>query len=65
MLRTGDRNGRDNLRVWIVRVKREWISSADLQRHDVVGRDALEHGHHVVVGEAKDALVVHVHEDVA
>ena len=61
----GDRHRRHNLRVGVVRVEGERVAAADVQRDQLPGGNALEHGHHVVVGEAQHAGAVHVHQHVA
>ena len=61
----GDSDGGDDLRVGIVGVEGQRISSANFQRHRLSGRYRLEHVHHVVVGVAQNALIHHVDKNIA
>lgn len=61
----GNGHGGDNLRVGIVRVEGQRISSTDFQRNGLARRYRLEHVHHIVVGVAQNALIHHVHQNVA
>ncbi len=65
LIRRGDGDCRHNLRVGIVGVEGEGVAAAHVQGDQLAGGNALEHRHHVVVGEAQHAGPVHVHQHVA
>ena len=65
LIRRCDRDRRHNLCVGVVGVEGERVAAAHVQGDQLAGRNALEHGHHVVVGEAEHTGTVHVHQHVA
>ena len=64
LLGRGDGHRGHDLRVRVVRVEGEGVAATHVQPHHLARPDALEHGDHVVVGEAQHARPVHVDQHV-
>ena len=59
-----DRHRCDDLSVRVVWIERQRVTTTHVQLHHLAGVDVLEHGDHVVVGEAQHAGTVHKHQHV-
>ncbi len=65
LVRGGHGDGGHDLRVRVVGIEGQGVAPTDLKSDGLAGRDGLEHGDHVVVGEAEDARVVDEDQNVA